>query len=73
MENQVAKSHLTLGSLEGQTQGHSHFKGLYLVKERNQMLLLNTFKISNRLNPIAPLEITLSDLQSHSHFEAYVS
>ncbi len=35
MGSPVTLSHLTLGDLEGQIQGHSHFEALYLVKEQS--------------------------------------
>ncbi len=34
MEIQMTSSHLTLSDLEGQSEGHSDFEALYLVKER---------------------------------------
>ncbi len=35
MESEMTPSHLTLSDLEGQSQGHSDFAALYLVKEQS--------------------------------------
>ena len=42
MGSQLVPLHLTLVTLKGQRQGHSDFKGLYLVNELGQVLLLDT-------------------------------
>ncbi len=88
MGSPIALSHLTLSDLEGSSQGHQDLEALYIVREPSYALcyyytlignhicnlLLTIDRKPHMLSAMAPLHLTLSDLdgssQGHQDLEA---